>query len=78
MAHHFKTGHLIPPMFACFGWPAGEAEPMTVWFFPLIPTANLKKRVLSERHQTPGRRMAEYVGMLSLPHLVVFGDDRAA
>lgn len=78
MSHHFKTGHLIPPMFACFGWPSGAPEPLTVWFFLLIPTANVKMRVLSDRHQTqPGRRMAEYVGMKSVPHFVVFEADRA-
>lgn len=76
MSHHFKTGHLIPPMFACFGWPAGRPEPHVVWFFPLIPTRNLKMRVLSERHQTQaGRRMAEYVDMRSLPRFVVFGEN---
>jgi hypothetical protein len=75
IAHHFKTGHPIPPMFACFGWHASATEPEAVWFFPLIPTRNVKMRALSERHQTPGRKMAEYVEMKSLPHFVLFGDD---
>jgi len=74
IAHHFKTGHLVPPMFACWGWPTGTPEPSEVWFFPLIPTSHLKMRVLSERHKTPGRRMAEYVDMRGVPHFVVFGE----
>jgi hypothetical protein len=66
-------------MFACFGWPSRATEPSAVWFFPLIPTANVKKRVLSERHQTqPGRRMAEYVGMKSVPHFVAFESGHGA
>jgi hypothetical protein len=72
MSHHFKTGHLIPPMFACFGWPAQRHEPSVVWFFPLIPIDHVTRRVLSDRHQTPGRRMTEYVRMRELPHLTVF------
>lgn len=72
ISHHVKTGHPIPPMFACFGWPKGEPEPDVVWFFPFIPVRNIVKRTLSERHKTPGRRMTEYVGMRTLPHMVVY------
>jgi hypothetical protein len=72
MNHHIKTGHLIPPMFACFGWPAGRLEPEVIWFFPLIPTKHIEMRELSERHQTPGRRMTEYVRMREVPHMIVF------
>jgi hypothetical protein len=72
LSHHLKTGHLLPPLFVCFGWPSGAPEPQTVWFFPLVPATNLQVRVLSERHQTPGRKMAEYVGMRSVPQFVVF------
>jgi len=64
-------------MFACFGWSDGQIAPETIWFFPLIPVANIEKRVLSERHKTPGRRMAEYVRMRDLPHLVVFSEGGA-
>jgi len=78
MSHHFKTGHPIPPMFACFGWPSSAEEPDTVWFFPLIPIAHVEKRVLSERHSTPGRKMTEYVRMRSVPHFVVFGQSEAS
>jgi hypothetical protein len=59
-------------MFACFGWPPAADEPETIWFFPLIPTSHVQKRVLSERHSTPGRKMTEYVRMRSVPHFVVF------
>jgi hypothetical protein len=78
LRHHVRTGHLLPPMFACFGWPSSAEEPQTVWFFPLIPVTNLRKRVLSERHQTPGRKMAEYVDMRAVPHFVVFCEGATA
>ena len=32
LSHHLKTGHLLPPMFVCFGWPADAFEPSNVWF----------------------------------------------
>jgi hypothetical protein len=76
MSHHIRTGHLVPPMFACFGWPGTASEPSTIWFFPFIPASNVTKRVLSERHQTPGRRMTEYVAMRTVPHFIVFGEGR--
>ena len=72
ISHHLKTGHLLPPMFACFGWPSEQQAPATIWLFPLIPARNVTLRVLSDRHATPGRKMAEYIDMKSLPHLVVF------
>lgn len=72
ISHHVRTGHLIPPLFACFGWPKGGSAPSVVWFFPFIPLRNIEKRTLSERHQTPGRRMTEYVRMRALPHVVVY------
>jgi hypothetical protein len=72
ISHHVKTGHPIPPLFACFGWRRDESEPGEVWFFPFIPVRNIQMRTLSERHQTPGRRMTEYVEMRTLPHMVVF------
>jgi hypothetical protein len=75
--HHLKTGHLLPPMFVCFGWETGADAPQEVWFFPLVPARNLTMRVLSERHATPGRSMAEYIGMRALPHAVVWQKNAA-
>lgn len=72
MQHHLKTGHLIPPIFACFGWRSDAVAPESIYFFPFIPATHLKVRVLSANHKTPGRRMTEYERMLELPHMVVW------
>jgi hypothetical protein len=77
VSHHLKTGHLLPPLFVCFGWETGAATPGEVWFFPLVPAKNVKARILSERHSTPGRRMAEFVGMRALPHSVIWRSDES-
>ena len=59
-------------MFVCFDWPRSQVEPSYVYFFPLVPAQNVAKRVLSDRHKTdPGRAMAEYRDMLSLPHQIM-------
>jgi hypothetical protein len=72
LSHHLKTGHLLPPMFVCFGWPASEDRPSTVWFFPLVPAVNVRPRKLSENHKTAaGRLMTEYERMRELPHMVL-------
>lgn len=71
MNHHLRTGQLVPPIFACFGWRKEDSEPQ-VYFFPFIPATHLKKRVLSESHATPGRKMTEYERMLELPKIVVW------
>lgn len=61
-------------MFVCFDWASGAATPATVWFFPMVPAVNVRKRKLSEQHKTDaGRVMAEYVGMRELPHSVLLG-----
>jgi hypothetical protein len=77
VSHHLKTGHLLPPLFVCFGWATGAVNPSEVWLFPLVPAKNVKLRVLSEKHSTPGRRMAEYVEMRKLPHAVVWRAEAA-
>jgi hypothetical protein len=69
---YLRTGQLLPPMFVCFDWPRKQAEPGSVYLFPLVPAKNVIKRVLSDKHKTDaGRAMAEYRDMLSLPHQIV-------
>jgi len=70
--HHLKTGQLVPPIFACFGWKTGEPTPQIIFFFPFVPATHLRKRVLSENHATPGRKMTEYERMLELPKMTVW------
>ena len=70
--HHLRTGQLIPPIFACFGWKTGAPAPQVIYFFPFIPATHISRRVLSENHATPGRKMTEYERMLELPKMVVW------
>lgn len=69
---YLRTGQLLPSMLVCFDWPSGKARPGTVYFFPFVPARNVKRRLLTRQHKTdPGRAMAEYVGMLELPHQIL-------
>lgn len=70
--HHLRTGQLVPPIFACFGWKRVAPAPGVIYFFPFIPASHVKRRVLSEKHATPGRKMTEYERMLELPRFVVW------
>lgn len=69
---YLRTGQLLPPMLVCFDWPETSGRPGSVYFFPFVPAKNVKRRVLSSRHKSDaGRAMAEYLGMLALPHQVL-------
>lgn len=59
-------------MIVCFDWPETRRKPGSIYFFPFVPATNVKRRVLSAKHKTDaGRAMAEYHGMLSLPHQIL-------
>lgn len=68
-----KSGYLMPPLITNFKWiELGELR-QEIRFYPFIPKANLRKRILSENHKTrAGYKMFNYTGLDTLPFFVLY------
>jgi len=69
-----KSGYMVPPLIAYFKWKQGKDVHRKVVFYPFIPKATLKKRQLSPDARRANYKMFNYIGLLSLPHFVLYED----
>jgi len=67
-----KSGYMMPPLIANFVWTEGEEQRQEIRFYPFIPKRNLKKRTLSETARRANYKMFNYIGLDTLPYLVVY------
>lgn len=67
-----KAGHLMPPLIINFKWQEKGSEKQAIWFYPFVPAANLRRRVLSSKARRAGYRMFNYTGVLKLPHFILY------
>ncbi len=67
-----KSGFMIPPLLANFKWTENGMKRQRIIFYPFIPKSHLKKRQLSPNARRANYKMFNYVGLLDLPHFVVY------
>jgi len=69
-----KSGYLMPPLIANFKWEDSTAKYQEIRFYPFISKKNLKMRQLSADARRANYKMFNYIGLDSIPYLVVYSD----
>lgn len=70
-----KSGFMAPPLIANFRWQEGGTLRQRILFFPFIPKTHLKSRKLSPTARRANYEMFNYIGLLSLPFMVLYDQD---
>lgn len=73
-----KSGFMVPPLFMNFKWSEDNEDNQVIYFFPFVPKVNLKKYTLAATAQNAGSKRFNYVGLLRLPHFILFRKGKAA
>jgi ribosomal protein L37E len=66
-----KCGYPVPPLLINYHWVEQGVHHHEIRFYPFIPRTHLKKYSLSREAQPKGNQRFNYVGMKTLPHLVL-------
>ena len=67
-----KAGVITPPLLANFKWVEKGKKKQIVLFYPFIPKRHLKKRFTTIKKTGRKLWMFNYVGLDSLPNVIVF------
>ncbi len=67
-----KSGYMLPPLIVNYVWEEKNIRKQKIVFFPFIPKVNVRKRVVGVTAQRANYKMFDYVGLLSLPHFVLY------
>lgn len=63
-----KAGYLIPPLIVNFKWENNQE----IYFYPFIPTKNIKKRTLPPTAKRANYKMFNYIGLKNIPKFVLY------
>ncbi len=74
--HVLKAGFQIPPLIANFKWGDKTGRHQEILFYPFVPKANLKHRMVKFKSNRKDYRMFNYVGLDQLPHFVLYESNK--
>ncbi len=63
-----KAGEQVPPLIVYFKWLQWDKIHTEIRFYPFIPRANLRKRVLPPKGRNANLKMFNYIGLDKLPY----------
>ena len=70
-----KSGFMVPPLIVNFKWAEYGSNHQKILFFPFIPKSNLKHRRLKPSAKRGDYVMFNYIGLLDLPHFVLYDSE---